>query len=149
TLRGMQKLDPHQPVCHISFYEAEAYTTWKGARLPSEREWEHAARHYKASSEEGNFLDSGKLQPSAVSSTKGPLQRLGDVWEWTRSYYEPYPGYTPFKGSLSEYNEKFMDNQRVLRGGSCVSEKDHIRISYRNFWPPETRFQFSGLRLAK
>lgn len=148
TLSGMQKLDLNEPVCHISFYEAEAFAAWKDARLPLEREWEHAARLHNEENGQSNFLDSGSLHPTQASH-KGLSQMLGDVWEWTSSYYEPYPGYRPFEGTLVEYNEKFMDNQRVLRGGSCVSERDHIRISYRNFWPPETRFQFSGLRLAR
>ncbi len=145
TLHGLQKLDMQEPVCHVSFYEAEAYAGWKNARLPAEREWELAARTLKASTQEGNFLDSGLLHPS---SSLGH-QFMGDVWEWTNSYYEPYPGYHPFSGALSEYNEKFMDNQRVMRGGSCVSERNHLRLSYRNFWPPETRFQFTGIRLAQ
>lgn len=148
TLSGMQKLNLHEPVSHVSFYEAEAFATWYGSRLPLEREWEQAARlHHET--ESGNFLDSGNLHPTYAPDSKRLTQMLGDLWEWTSSYYEPYPGYQPFEGSLVEYNEKFMDNQRVLRGGSCVSERDHIRISYRNFWPPETRFQFSGIRLAK
>lgn len=148
TLSGMKKLKPEEPLCHVSFYEAEAFATWKNARLPTEREWELACRIYKVDSASGNFLDSGFLHP-AVSASQSPLQQmLGDVWEWTCSYYEPYLGYKPFDGALSEYNEKFMDNQRILRGGSCVSERSHIRISYRNFWPAETRFQFSGIRLA-
>jgi len=148
TLSGMEKINLNEPVSHISFYEAEAFATWKGLRLPSEREWEHAARMHKISNKDGNFLDSGLLKPS-IPAKKGLSQLLGELWQWTSSYYEPYPGYKPFEGSLVEYNEKFMDNQRVLRGGSCVSERDHIRISYRNFWPPETRFQFTGIRLAK
>jgi ergothioneine biosynthesis protein EgtB len=149
TLSGMQKLDLHEPVCHVSFYEAEAFATWKKARLPSEREWEVTARMHHISPSTGNFLDTGAMHPLKQNTDKELNQMMGDVWEWTSSYFEPYPGYTPFEGVLAEYNEKFMDNQRVLRGGSCVSERDHIRVSYRNFWPPETRFQFSGIRLAK
>lgn len=149
TLSGMKKVDPLEPVCHVSFYEAEAYARWKEARLPSEQEWEHAARVSKSSADDGNFLDSGHLHPQRAPAEKGLAQMLGDVWEWTSSYYVPYPGYSPYTGKLREYNEKFMDNQRVLRGGSCVTERDHIRISYRNFWPPDTRFQFAGFRLAK
>jgi ergothioneine biosynthesis protein EgtB len=148
TLTGMKKIDPDEPVCHVSFYEAEAFARWKEARLPKEQEWECAARLSKISSEKGNFLDSGTLHPKKAPNQEGLTQMLGEVWEWTASYYEPYPGYKPFTGNLREYNEKFMDNQRVLRGGSCVTERDHIRISYRNFWPPETRFQFTGFRLA-
>lgn len=148
TLHGMQKLKLDEPVCHVSFYEADAYSTWKGCRLPTEFEWEYVARMCKASNNEGNFINSGYLHPVATNKEE-ISQLLGDVWEWTSSHYEAYPGYAPFKGYLEEYNEKFMDNQRVLRGGSCVTEKDHIRISYRNFWAPETRFQFTGIRLAK
>jgi ergothioneine biosynthesis protein EgtB len=157
TLGGMRKLDPREPVCHVSFYEADAFARWagatdhqlQGARLPSEREWEHAARSDGLKPCDGHFLDSGRLHPAAARGQDCLEQMLGDVWEWTASYYEPYPGYRPFPGALAEYNGKFMDNQRVLRGGSCVSERDHIRISYRNFWAPATRFQFSGIRLAR
>ncbi len=148
TLHGMQNLNLQEPVCHVSFYEAEAFATWSGARLPTEREWELAARQQGLTSSEGNFVDSAQLHPAPASGKKAMQQLLGDVWEWTSSYYEPYPGYQAFEGDLSEYNEKFMDNQRVLRGGSCATERDHIRISYRNFWAPETRFQFTGIRLA-
>lgn len=148
TLSGMQPLCLNEPVCHVSFYEAEAYATWKGGRLPSEREWEFAARSTDASAADGNFLDSGLLHPKPARNSTDLTQMLGDVWEWTTSYYEPYPGFKPYKGALSEYNEKFMDNQRVIRGGSCVTERNHIRISYRNFWPPDTRFQFTGIRLS-
>lgn len=148
TLTGMKKVDPHEPVCHVSFYEAEAFATWKGLRLPSEREWEYAAREKNIQKTQGNFLDTGYYAPKhAPHQELG--QMFGDVWEWTTSYFEPYPGYAPFAGCLCEYNEKFMDNQRVIRGGSCVSERDHLRITYRNFWPPDTRFQFTGIRLAK
>lgn len=146
TLHGMMPLNLDEPVCHVSFYEAEAYATWQGKRLPTEREWEHAARIYGTS--KGNFLESGLHHPKVAQEGNPFSQLLGDVWEWTQNHYEPYPGYKPFEADLQEYNEKFMDNQRVLRGGSCVSEKDHIRISYRNFWAPETRFQFTGFRLA-
>jgi len=149
TLSGMKKLNFNEPVCHVSFYEAEAFATWKKARLSTEREWEFAARQSHLDTSEGNFLDERILHPRTSPNKEKLNQMLGDVWEWTSSYYEPYPGYTPFAGSLSEYNEKFMDNQRVIRGGSCVSERDHIHISYRNFWSPETRFQFTGIRLAE
>ena len=171
TLSGMKKLAPNEPVCHVSFYEADAFAAWKKSRLPTEREWEHAARlnsinieSYLYNSNQGlliepNFINSGEYHPRSINPNRIAelkdfpndqlFQVLGDVWEWTSSYYEPYPGYEPFKGVLQEYNQKFMDNQRVLRGGSCVSEPDHIRISYRNFWAPTTRFQFSGIRLAQ
>lgn len=157
TLNGMRLLDPAEPVCHVSFYEADAFARWKsetyadyrGARLPTEREWEHAVRLLGAEPQGGNLLDTGALHPRAAAGSAPLKQALGDVWEWTASYYEPYPGYRPFAGALAEYNGKFMDNQRVLRGGSCVTPADHIRMSYRNFWAPGTRFQFTGLRLAQ
>lgn len=165
TLNGMQRLALNEPVCHVSFYEADAFARWKGEgiRLPTEQEWEYAARQLesdkivssnKVSSHYFNLLESDNLHPkslilSEVKDYDQLYQMLGDVWEWTNSYYQPYPGYKPFEGSLKEYNQKFMDNQRVLRGGSCVTPRDHIRVSYRNFWAPETRFQFSGIRLAR
>ncbi len=159
TLSGMREVNPEEPVCHVSFYEACAFANWKsevdanfkGARLPTEREWEHAARVSNAGSSPGNFVESGRLHPapSVPGNRAFPVQMLGDVWEWTSSHYEPYPGFQEFPDDLSEYNGKFMNNQRVLRGGSCVTPGDHIRISYRNFWNPATRFQFTGIRLAK
>lgn len=157
TLGGMQPLDPACPVCHVSFYEADAFARWKGetfddyrgCRLPTEREWEHAARTAGIDPSAANLLDTGRLHPAAPADGTAPLGMLGDVWEWTSSYYEPYPGYRPFPGALAEYNGKFMDNQRVLRGGSCVTPRDHVRLSYRNFWPAPTRFQFTGIRLAR
>jgi ergothioneine biosynthesis protein EgtB len=154
TLAGDRPLAPDEPVCHVSFYEAEAYARWKEARLPTEREWEHAARISSVPggfpSSVGNFLDSGALHPVPVNGARGPLLQMGgDLWEWTSSHYEPYPGYRPFEGPLMEYNGKFMDNVRVLRGGSCATPADHIRASYRNFWAPDTRFQFTGIRLAR
>jgi ergothioneine biosynthesis protein EgtB len=160
TLAGLRDLDPDEPVSHVSFYEADAFARWKaqsggdwaGTRLPSEREWEHAARLSGFPGETANFLDSRRLHPrAAANSHAGGLlaQMGGDLWEWTASHYEPYPGYQPFDGALREYNAKFMDNQRVLRGGSCATPADHIRPSYRNFWPADTRFQFTGIRLAR
>ncbi len=158
TLAGLRELDPDEPVCHVSFYEADAYARWKaqsggaweGARLPTEREWEHAARLSGFPGKPANFLDSGALHPRAASGPGGELLQMGgDVWEWTTNHYEPYPGYQPFAGALMEYNGKFMDNQRVLRGGSCATPANHIRASYRNFWPADTRFQFTGIRLAR
>jgi ergothioneine biosynthesis protein EgtB len=148
TLSGVRDVDPDEPVCHVSFYEAEAYARWRGTRLPTEREWEHAAR--VSGFPGGNFLDSGALHPvPAGKDGSGLLQMGGDLWEWTSNHYEPYPGYKPFEGPLMEYNGKFMDNVRVLRGGSCATPANHIRASYRNFWAADTRFQFSGIRLAK
>ncbi|HEX2643023.1 MAG TPA: ergothioneine biosynthesis protein EgtB [Thermoanaerobaculia bacterium] len=148
TLSGLRDLDPDEPVCHVSFYEAEAYARWRGARLPTESEWENAAR---ASGFAGdNFLENGPLHPrTAAANGAELLQMAGDLWEWTTSHYEPYPGYRPFDGNLMEYNGKFMDNQRVLRGGSCATPANHIRPSYRNFWPGDTRFQLTGIRLAR
>jgi len=168
TLAGLRELDLAEPVCHVSFYEADAYARWlarsgggrEGVRLPTEREWEHGARVSGFPGEPAHFLDPEVLHPRAVNGGSGlapggggaggPLAQMGgDLWEWTTNHYEPYPGYQPFDGALMEYNGKFMDNQRVLRGGSCATPADHIRPSYRNFWPPDTRFQFTGIRLAR
>jgi ergothioneine biosynthesis protein EgtB len=153
TLSGLRELDPHEPVCHVSYYEADAYARFRGARLPTEREWEHAARASGFPGPGANFLDSGALHPRPAqangSGDASLLQMGGDLWEWTSNHYEPYPGYRPFEGPLMEYNGKFMDNVRVLRGGSCATPANHIRPSYRNFWAADTRFQFTGIRLAR
>jgi len=147
TLGGERPLDPHAPVCHLSYYEADAYARWAGARLPTEQEWEVAAIQEPR---EGNFLDRGQFQPDASWATNGRLYKIfGDVWEWTSSAYAAYPGFRPAAGAMGEYNGKFMCNQFVLRGGSAVTPAQHVRASYRNFFPPHSRWMFSGLRLAR
>ncbi|HEX7896316.1 MAG TPA: ergothioneine biosynthesis protein EgtB [Planctomycetota bacterium] len=143
TLAGPRPLDPLEPVCHVSAYEADAYARWAGARLPGEDEWEVAAE--RARLPRGTFLESGRLHPAP-----GPAARLlGDVWEWTRSAYGPYPGYRAPDGELGEYNGKFMSGRLVLRGGSCATPESHVSATYRNYFPPDTRWQFTGIRLAK
>ena len=144
TLRGEQPLARDEPACHLSYYEADAYARWAGARLPREAEWEATAASWPVT---GNFYESGALHPRAGAPEHPAF--FGDVWEWTSSAYSAYPGYRPDEGALGEYNAKFMCNQWVLRGGSCVSSAGHLRPSYRNFFPPHARWQFSGLRLAK
>jgi ergothioneine biosynthesis protein EgtB len=148
TLGGSRELDGREPVCHVSYFEADAYARWAGARLPEEREWEVAAREVPV---EGNFVGTGRFHPSPLvgRTGEGPHQLYGDVWEWTRSAYSPYPGYSPAPGALGEYNGKWMCNQFVLRGGSCASSSTHVRPTYRNFFPPAATWQFTGIRLAK
>jgi ergothioneine biosynthesis protein EgtB len=147
TLNGFRKVNPDEPVVHISYYEADAFATWRDLRLPTEAEWEIAATDLKYN---GNFVDEMNFHPSPLEKNGNELMQMyGDVWEWTRSSYSPYPGYKPLPGALGEYNGKFMSGQMVLRGGSCATSKSHIRNTYRNFFPPHSRWQFMGLRLAK
>ncbi len=146
TLAGRRPLHAAEPVCHLSYYEADAYARWAGARLPSEAEWEIAS-HTQGPT--GTFLESGGLHPSAAIPGPQLQQMLGSAWEWTASAYSPYPGFRVTAGALGEYNGKFMANQYVLRGGSCATPASHIRRSYRNFFYPQQRWQFTGLRLAK
>jgi ergothioneine biosynthesis protein EgtB len=145
-MRGMRPLDGTAPVVHISYYEADAYARWAEARLPTEAEWESVASEAAV---EGTFLDGGALAPAASPGGNGVLQLFGDAWEWTASAYLPYPRFRAGQGALGEYNGKFMSGQMVLRGGSCFSPREHLRATYRNFFPPAARWQASGVRLAR
>jgi len=146
TLGGLLPLAPGLPVVHLSYFEADAYARWAGARLPAEEEWERAAA---ACAIAGNLAEEGVFHPRAAPPGPGLRQMFGDAWEWTRSSYAPYPGFRIAEGTIGEYNGKFMVNQYVLRGGSCATPADHIRWSYRNFFPTSARWQFSGIRLAR
>jgi ergothioneine biosynthesis protein EgtB len=149
TLSGFRPVDESDPVTHVSYFEADAYANWSGARLPTEFEWERAALDYPLA---GNFVEDENFHPRALSAAGADRrlhQMFGDVWEWTRSAYSPYPGYRAAPGALGEYNGKFMCNQYVLRGGSCATSRSHIRRTYRNFFQPEKRWQFTGIRVAR
>ena len=147
TLHGFQPVDPNEPVCHLSYFEADAYARWTGARLPTEFEWEHAASDVVIA---GNFATTGRFHPAPANESDASLRQLyGDVWEWTSSSYGPYPGFVPAEGAVGEYNGKFMVNQYVLRGGCWATSGRHTRPTYRNFFPAHSRWMFSGLRLAR
>jgi ergothioneine biosynthesis protein EgtB len=148
-LRGLQPVDLDAPVTHVSYYEAEAFARWAGKRLPSEAEWEHAARSAAPDSLAGNYLEGGFLRPRPASGAGGLEQLMGETWQWTQSAYGPYPGFRPPEGALGEYNGKFMVNQWALRGASCVTPRDSARLTYRNFFHPHQRWQFTGVRLAE
>ena len=150
TLQGLVEVDPRTPVCHLSYFEADAFARWSGARLPTEVEWEQAARHLRAPGRP-NFADRGAFHPMPAENEPSdePAQMFGDVWEWTQSSYNAYPGYRALPGAVGEYNGKFMSNQYVLRGGSCATPAGHVRASYRNFFPTDVQWQFSGVRLAR
>jgi len=149
TLAGKHPVAASEPVTHVSYYEADAFARWAGARLAGEDEWELAAHEHPS---RGTFLESGRLHPAPCTEPAGAgtlQQMLGDAWEWTHSAYSAYPGYRPPTGALGEYNGKFMCSQLVLRGGSCATPESHVRTTYRNFFHPDKRWQFSGIRLAK
>jgi ergothioneine biosynthesis protein EgtB len=149
TMSGTRRVDESEPVCHVSYYEADAYARWAGARLPLEEEWEIAAERNPS---RGTMLEDGVFHPLRTrgADPSHTLQQMfGDIWEWTASPYVAYPGFRPAAGAIGEYNGKFMCNQLVLRGGSCATPSSHVRATYRNFFPPQARWQFSGVRLAR
>jgi ergothioneine biosynthesis protein EgtB len=146
TLEGLQPIDRRAPVCHVSYFEADAFARWAGKRLPTELEWEVAASHLPVT---GNDLATRAFRPRPAEPKNGsPRQMFGDAWEWTQSAYLSYPGYRPPTDALGEYNGKFMVSQQVLRGASCATPRGHTRATYRNFFYPHQRWQFMGLRLA-
>ena len=151
TLTGWHALNLDEPLCHISFYEADAFARWAGKRLPTEEEWEVACNQSGASTQTGNFVEDGYFHPRPLykEDQNSSLQQMyGDVWEWTASAYLPYPGFKPAEGAIGEYNGKFMSNQMVLRGGACITPRNHIRPTYRNFFQCDKRWPFTGIRLA-
>lgn len=150
-LDGLRPIDPDAPVAHVSYYEADAFARWAGKRLPTEAEWEVAACLHGGAADRGHFQDGGRFRPSPRAAAPGGAmaQAFGDVWEWTQSAYQPYPGFRPAPGAVGEYNGKFMCSQQVLRGGSCLTAPGHVRASYRNFFYPNQRWQMVGLRLAE
>jgi ergothioneine biosynthesis protein EgtB len=145
TLTGLRRLEPAEPVCHVSYFEADAFARWSGRRLPTEAEWEHAAGRVPSG---GSFVEGENYHPRAAQATNGSEQMYGELWQWTASPYVAYPGYRAPEGALGEYNGKFMCSQYVLRGGSCATPAGHFRPTYRNFFPPDARWQFTGIRLA-
>ncbi len=148
TLAGRRPVDPAEPVCHVSFYEADAFARWSGKRLPTEAEWEVAALETERSPA-ANLMDRGLYHPQPAPAGDGLQQMIGDAWEWTASPYISYPGFRPLAGAVGEYNGKFMSNQMVLRGGAAVTPVGHVRPTYRNFFPPASRWAFGGIRLAE
>jgi ergothioneine biosynthesis protein EgtB len=148
TLAGTRPIDPSEPVCHVSYYEADAFARWAGCRLPTEQEWEIAARDEPI---EGTFVESRRFHPASASAVRSPQsvsQLYGELWQWTHSPYVAYPGYAPAAGAIGEYNGKWMSDQWVLRGASCATPRSHARLTYRNFFPSDARWQFTGIRLA-
>ncbi len=160
TLNGWRPVEPSEPVVHVSHYEADAFARWRGARLPTEFEWEHAVESLPAHSpieasgytDRGGLLDSApsraRLHPATAPAAGELVQAFGDVWQWTSSAYLPYPRFAPAPGAVGEYNGKFMSGQMVLRGGACITPASHVRVTYRNFFPPGSRWLFGGVRLA-
>jgi ergothioneine biosynthesis protein EgtB len=146
TLAGTRPLEPNEPVCHVSYYEADAYARWAGHRLPTEAEWEIAAH---GAAVDGPFVEAERFHPSVAAAGQPLAQLYGDAWQWTRSAYGAYPGYSPMSGAVGEYNGKWMADQWVLRGASCATPRSHARLSYRNFFPSDARWQFTGIRLAQ